>query len=145
MSDETHDTKPRDNRGKRILIYAVVVVVIFLVGFVPMGVIVYSRGVERDKARADLRACNIQGNLASAAIDARLANYEPARQSASSFFADLRAEIDKGSDSAFNPSQRDKLQAVLAPRDELITLLARSDPASADRLAQLYTSFRKAL
>ena len=109
MFDETDDAKPRDNRGKRILIYAIVVVVILLVGLVPMGVIAYSRGAERDRARADLRTCNIQGYLASAAIDARLGNYEPARQSASSFFAALRSEMDKANDSAFSQSQRDKL------------------------------------
>jgi len=28
-------------------------------------------------------------------------------------------------------------------RDEIITLLARSDPASADRLSDLYVSYRK--
>jgi hypothetical protein len=30
-------------------------------------------------------------------------------------------------------------------RDDLITLLARSDPAAADRLTELYMSFRKAM
>jgi hypothetical protein len=30
-------------------------------------------------------------------------------------------------------------------RDNLITLLARSDPASADRLSDLYLSYQKAM
>jgi hypothetical protein len=33
----------------------------------------------------------------------------------------------------------------LAQRDELITLLARSDPASADRLTNLYVAYEKAM
>ncbi len=145
MAESDESNLPRENRGKRILIYAGVAVVIFLLGLVPMGLAAYSRAGERDKARAELRACKVEGYLASAAIDARLGNYEPARQSASNFFADLRAEVDKGNDSAFSQVQRDKLQALMTPRDELITLLARSDPASADRLAQLYSSFRTAV
>jgi hypothetical protein len=32
---------------------------------------------------------------------------------------------------------------LFAGRDEIITLLARSDPAVADRLSDLYASFRK--
>ena len=35
------------------------------------------------------------------------------------------------------------LQQLFAGRDELITLLARSDPASADRLADLFVTYRK--
>jgi hypothetical protein len=34
---------------------------------------------------------------------------------------------------------------LLAQRDDLITLLARGDPASAERLAAAYVQFRKTL
>jgi hypothetical protein len=37
------------------------------------------------------------------------------------------------------------VQPLLAGRDEIITLLARSDPASADRLSELYVAYRKAV
>jgi hypothetical protein len=137
--------KPVDDRNRRILIYAIVAVIIFLLGLVPMGIVAFNRGSERDEARRELRLCSIQGLLASAAIDARIGNYEPARQSASSFFTELRVELDKGRSSAFTQSQRDSLTSVLDPRDEIITLLARSDPASADRLGTLFTSYRKAV
>ncbi len=134
-----------DNRGKRILIYAAVAVVIFLLGVVPMGIMTYSRSVERDQARHELRLCTIQAGLASATIDARLGNYEPARQAASNFFTDLRTEIDKGSASAFDQSQRENLKTLLTPRDEVVTLLARGDPAGADRLSNIFTAYKKAL
>jgi hypothetical protein len=35
------------------------------------------------------------------------------------------------------------MQPLFAGRDELITLLARSDPASADRIADLFVAYRK--
>jgi len=145
MTEENEVKSSKENRGKRILILAIVVVAAFLLGFVPMGVIAYSRGNERDEARRELRACALQSSLGAAAIEARLGNYEPARVAASNFFTELRAELDRGSQSAFSEAQRENMQSLLTPRDEVITLLARSDPAAADRLTQLYVSFRKFL
>ena len=87
----------------------------------------------------------MQSNLASAAIDARRGDYEPARQAASQFFTSLRAEIDKGDSSYLTQAQRAAAQPLLDGRDEIITLLARSDPASADRLSELYVAYRKAV
>lgn len=136
---------PADNRAKRILIYAGVLVVIFLLGLVPMWLMAHSRAAERDEARRELRLCTIQAALAAATIDARLGDYEPARQSASNFFAEVRAELDKGEGSAFNQAQRESLKSILVPRDEVVTLLARSDPAGADRLATMFTTYRKAV
>lgn len=145
MADANVVKRPLDNRVKRILVYAAVAVAIFLLGLVPMGLRAYSRGVERDQARRELRLCTIQAALASATIDARLGNYEPARQSASYFFTELRGELDKGSESVFDQSQRENLKSLLTPRDEVVTLLARSDPAGADRLSNMFTAYRKAL
>src|SRR5689334_20411138 len=139
------EVKPMDDRRKRILIYAMVIVIIFLLGLVPMGIVALNRAAERDEARRELRVCSIQSLLASAAIDARLGNYEPARQSASNFFTELRTELDKGRSSAFTQPQRDALASLLNPRDEVITLLARSDPAAADKLGTLFTAFTKSV
>jgi hypothetical protein len=85
----------------------------------------------------------MQSNLAGAVIDTRRGDYEPARQAVSQFFTLLRAEIDKGETSNFNPAQRQGAQSLFAGRDEIITLLARSDPASADRLSDLFVAYRK--
>lgn len=135
---------PADNRAKRILIYAGVLIVVFLLGLVPMLLIAYSRAVERDDARHELRLCSIQAALATATIDARLGNYEPARQAASNFFTELRAELEKDSESPFDQAERESLKSILVPRDEVVTLLARGDPAAADRLATIFTAYRKA-
>lgn len=45
--------------------------------------------------------------------------------------------------SALTPAQREAAAPPFALRDEIITLLARSDPASADRLSDLYVAHRK--
>jgi flagellar basal body-associated protein FliL len=137
--------KPADDRKKRILIYAIVIISVFLLGLVPMGIVAYNRASERDEARRELRLCSIQAMLASAAVDARMGNYEPARQSASNFFTELRTELDKGRVSAFNQSQRDGMASMLNSRDEVITLLARNDPASADRLGALFIAYKRAV
>jgi uncharacterized protein with PIN domain len=128
---------------RRFLIYGGVLLVVFLLGFVPMWL--QSRSVAGRLAEAERRLtlAGMQGNLASAAIDARRGDYEPARQAVSQFFTSLRAEIDKGDASSFTQAQRAGVQPLFAGRDEVITLLARSDPASADRLSDLYVAYRK--
>jgi hypothetical protein len=37
------------------------------------------------------------------------------------------------------------VEQLFAGRDEIITLLARNDPASADRMSDLYVAYRKAV
>jgi hypothetical protein len=95
------------------------------------------------EAAQQLNLARIQNTLASAVIDARRGEYEPARQAASDFFTFLRTETDRGNQSALSLTQREGVQALFTQRDEIITLLARSDPAAADRLSDLYASYRK--
>ena len=47
--------------------------------------------------------------------------------------------------SVFTQAQRAGAQTLFAGRDEVITLLARGDPAAADRLSDLYVAYRKAV
>lgn len=129
---------------KRIGIYALVVIGIFLLGLIPMWFIARDRAAQLGATQRELRVARMQNLLASAAIDARRAEYEPARQAASDFFTVARTEIDRN-DSALNTTQRSGLESLLAQRDESITLLARSDPAAADRLSDLYAGYRKAM
>ena len=130
---------------RRFIIYGGVLLVVFLLGFVPMWLKARECGSSLAGAEQQLSLARMQNNLASAVIDARRGDYEPARQAASQFFTSLRAEIDKGDTSDFTQAQRAGVQPLLAGRDEIITLLARSDPASADRLSELYVAYRKAV
>lgn len=130
---------------RRFIIYAGVLLVVFLLGLVPMWLQARASAGRLTDAEHQLTIIRMQSNLASAAIDARRGDYEPARQAASQFFTSLRAEIDKGKASAFTQTQAEGMQTLFAGRDEIITLLARSDPASADRLSDLYVTYRKAV
>ena len=94
-------------------------------------------------AEQQLNLARMQNALASAAIDARRGDYESARQSTSDFFTYLRVATDKVDDSALSLAQREGLQPLLTQRDEIITLLARGDLASAERLSDLYVSYRE--
>lgn len=129
----------------RYIIYAGVLLVVFLLGLVPMWLQARASAGRLADAERQLTLVTMQGNLASAAIDARRGDYEPARQTASQFFTSLRAEIDKADSPVFTKTQAEGLQTLFAGRDEIITLLARSDPASADRLSDLYVAYRKAV
>lgn len=133
---------------KRIGLFAGIAGVIFLLGLVPMWLRARTVASQRDAARHELQIFQLQNTLSSATIAARRGDYEPARQMASDFYAELRAQIDvdNNSDSAtLTPAQRDRVRPLLAHRDEIITLLARSDPAAAERLSDLYVSYRQAM
>ena len=96
-------------------------------------------------AEQQLDLARMQNALASAAIDARRGDYESARQSASSFFTSLRAEANKGDDSSLSQAQKAVVEPAFIVRDEIISLLARNDPACTERLSDLYVSFREML
>jgi hypothetical protein len=128
---------------RRIGIYAALMLIAFLAGFVPTWLKARESNNKLVAAERTLGVARMQNSLAAAALDARRGDYEPARQATSQFYTSLRADIDKGDHSALTPAQRSAAQELFAGRDEIITLLARSDPAVADRLSDVYASFRK--
>lgn len=130
---------------RRVLIYGGVLLVVFLLGFVPMWLQARAAAARLADAERRLTLVGMRSDLASAAVEARRGDYEPARQTVSQFFTSLRAEIDKGDGSVLTQAQRAGVQSLFDGRDEIITLLARSDPASADRLSDLFVAYRKAL
>lgn len=137
--------KPPTPPMQRIAIYAAVLLIVFLLGFVPMWLNARSCAGELATTQRELSLARLQNTLASATVDARRGEYEPARQAASNFFTSLRAEADRATGSALTDTQKQSLEPLLAGRDEVITLLARSDPAAADRLSDLYASYRKVM
>ncbi|MEO7889697.1 MAG: hypothetical protein ABIW19_06800 [Vicinamibacterales bacterium] len=129
-------------RVQRFATYVTVVFAAFLLGFVPMWLAARTRANERNAAEQALRLAEIENAIAAAAIQARRGDYESARKAASTYYTNLRAELDRAG-SGFAASQHDALRALLAERDQMITLLARSDPAAAERLANTYVSYRR--
>jgi len=128
---------------QRYIIYAVVLLVVFLLGLIPMWLKARTAASSLAETEHQLVLSRMQNDLASSVIDARRGDYEPARQALSRFFTSLRAELDKGDSSSYTEAQRNSMQPLFAGRDELITLLARNDPSSADRLSDLFLAYRK--
>jgi hypothetical protein len=143
MADADVATPGRSSR--RILLFLIALLAVFLLGFIPMWMRARDQATLRLKAEHSLTIMHLEKDLGSAAIDSRRGEYEAARQEASAFYTAARFEADERSQSALSQQQRDALAPLLASQDEMITLLARSDPASADRLSNLYVSVRKAL
>ena len=123
---------------RRYIIYAVVLLVVFLLGLIPMWLKARTSANSLAESEHQLALCKMQSDLASAVIDARRGDYEPARQALSRFFTSFSAD-----NANYTEAQRNSLQPLFAGRDELITLLARNDPASADRLSDLFVGYRK--
>ncbi len=142
MADTGH-FPVKNRRVQRFATHATVVFAAALVGFVPMWLTARTRAHERDAAQQALRLTQIENTLAAAAIQAGRGEYEPAREAASTFYTSLNAELDRP-DSGLAPHARDALQTLLAERDQMITLLARSDSAAAARLANSYIAYRQA-
>ena len=129
---------------KRIGVYALILVIGFLIGLVPMWLNAHRLAKELEATQPELRRTQMRSALSAAAVDARRGDYEPARKAMSDFFTALSGELDRGEESALDQTQRDAVRPLLGKRDEIITLLARSDPAAADRLSDLDSAYRKA-
>lgn len=82
------------------------------------------------------RGARLEAMLAGAVVEAQQGNAELARQHASAFFTELQQGI--ASDDRLPASAGD----ILARRDEIITMLSRSNPEAVDLLNQLYVKFR---
>lgn len=125
---------------QRIALHGVLLVAVFFLGFVPAWLSGRETVRQRDAAQANLRVSQLQNRLATAVLSAGHGQYEPATKAASDFFNDLRAELER-QNSGFNSKQMEAVKPVLEQRDEVITLLARSDAKAPERLTDLYLSY----
>lgn len=144
---EKHETKERraaaaPPRSSRVRGYAVTLLVGLLIGLLPTGIPLWQAQRDNTQLRRQLLFAELDVQLARTAILARHGDYTAARDAASTFFSSARSVLDTRTD--LSADERTRLQAALAERDNLITLLARGDPAGAERAATLYVSYRPA-
>ncbi len=144
-NEKNTETIWQNPQVRKAVIYAAVLIVVFLLGFIPMWLTASDRGVRLAETQRELKLAQMHNTIASSVIDARRAEYEPARQSASDFFTNLRAEMELENDSVLTQAQRESLRPLFTQRDEIITLLSRGDPASGDRMSNFYSSYRQAI
>lgn len=130
---------------KRVALYATMALGFFLLGFVPMWFKADAAIEQRDAAQRAVRLTQLHNTLATAVIDVQRGQFEPARQLTSDFYTNLRRQVDTDNGTLFTASQREGLRLLLSERDELITLLARSDPAAIERLVNVYSTYSRLL
>jgi len=138
---ETTQAAPKSNGITKWLIGVAVILLAFLIGLVPMWLTKREVASQLVSVEKELRRSRMQNTLASATIYARRGEYETARQNTSIFFTEVRSEMDKGNDGILTEQERIGLNRVMAERDEIITLLSRNDPASAERLSNAFIEY----
>ena len=130
---------------RRLGSYALALLIGFTVGFVPMWIKARATSTSLAEATRQASVAVMQNDLASAVVDSQRGDYESARIAVSSFFTALREEANKTEGSSLSQAQIDAVEPLFTRRDETISLLARSDPAAAERLSDLYVAFRALL
>ena len=141
-SDNGSGVSRRSQFGKQFLIWGGVVLIAFLLGFVPMWWTKRTVSNELEQTKLELKRQKIQNSLAAAAVYAKRGEYEPARQNVSTFFTDIQSEVNDAGSPVLTTESRSQVSSLLSGRDEIITLLSRADPAAADRVSDMYAAYR---
>lgn len=126
------------SRGQRLGLVAAAVVIAFLAGFVPQWLRVQTLEGELAEARREIVTLELQTRLGAALSEAQRGNYERARQLMTGFFSGLQ---ERSGEIGPSPEQRRELDALLAQRDEVITLLSRAQPESTSRLNMMFSRY----
>jgi hypothetical protein len=127
------------DRNRQIAIAVGIALVAFLLGFVPQWMRANRTGDRLEQAQLDLRTSRTEGKIGAALTESLRSNYERARQLMTEVYAELQSVAPQ-----LSGTQRREVDAVLAGRDEMVTLLARAAPESSQRLMLLYTRYHTA-
>lgn len=145
--NENVDSTMREKKQSGIpgwAIWAAALIFVFLLGFVPVWWQYREANKANDISQAQLRKAETKNLLTSSIVEAKNGEYEISRQNMSEFFTKLDAEIEKGDNGNLTTSEREKLKPIFTNRDNIITLLAQRDPASVERLTDIYAIYKQA-
>ncbi len=138
MANASPVPPPRTQQWRALAIAALVG---FLIGVLPTLVALYQARSAAADLRQRLHLIDLENHLARSAVLARQADYPGARDAASAFFNAASTEIQGGNASR---ERAEALRGLLAERDDVITLLARGDPAGGDKVAAMFMTYRSA-
>jgi hypothetical protein len=127
------------DRNRQIAFAVGIALAAFLLGFVPQWMRANRNGDQLQTARQELRMSRTEAKIGAALTEALRSNYERARQLMTEVYAELQSAAP-----GLEGTQRREVDAILAARDEHITLLARAAPESSQRLMLLYTRYHNA-
>ena len=143
--DEEVVVEKKPSGINRWIIYAAIVLVAFLLGFVPMWMKSRTIGQELATTQKQLRRVEVRNLLTTAIVEARGGEYEPARQATSEFFTNLNTEIERADEGILTADERQKIKPVFDNRDNIITMLAQRDTASVEQLNKIYVLYKEAI
>lgn len=127
------------DRTRLIAIAVGIALVAFLLGFLPQWSRANGLRDRLDTTQHDLRMARVEGQIGAALTEALRSNYERARQLMTEVYATLQSTAP-----SLEGTQRREVDAILAQRDEMVTLLARAAPESSQRVMLIYTRFHTA-
>ena len=127
------------DRNRQIAIAVGIALVAFLLGFVPQWMRANRTGDRLDEARFALQMSRTEDKIGAALTESLRSNYERARQLMTEVYATLQATAP-----SLQGAQRREVDAILAQRDEVVTLLARAAPESAQRVMLIYSRYHTA-
>jgi hypothetical protein len=116
-------------------------VLAFLIGFLPTWSRARSLDRELSATRHELALARLQGRIGAALVQVMQQEYESSRQMMAGYFTDLQGYRP----AIVEPERRAAADEILAQRDEVITLLSRSDPQGIQRLARLHARWSAAV
>jgi hypothetical protein len=127
------------DRNRIITIAAGAALLAFLLGFLPQWSRANGLSDNLEETRLQLRASQIENRIGAALAESLRSNYERSRQLMTVVFGELQAVRGQ-----ISPAQQKEVDAILAQRDEIVTLLARAAPESSQRLMLIHARYHTA-
>jgi len=127
------------DRTRLIAIAVGIALVAFLLGFLPQWSRANGLHDRLDTAQQELKMARVEGQIGAALTESLRSNYERARQMMTEVYATLQAAAP-----SLDGNQRREVDAILAERDEMVTLLARAAPESSQRMMLIYARYHNA-
>ena len=126
--------------NNRLLIGAVIIVVAFLLGFVPQYVKAHNLENELRAAQEAGAGAELRDLIAQAYVQANQKNFGLAAATASRYFNRAREVAGQSS----NAGTRSALESLLGLRDKVTAELAKADPTAITDLQDLFTRTQQA-
>ncbi|HWR51733.1 MAG TPA: hypothetical protein VN428_11535 [Bryobacteraceae bacterium] len=124
----------------KVLVWALVLIGVFLLGFLPSYMRASGLQAELRESADELRRAEVRDLAAMAAIQAAQKNYGLASQTTSQFFNRVREAVS----TTENPARRSALENLMKDRDSVTGALAKGDPAAVGMLQAMYLNARAA-
>ncbi len=136
---------------RRNLIYIILLVFVFLFGLSITGWQWWQTSSELKTTNTKLEETDkklkreaIKGEISSAIVETQRGQFEIALKDTSSFFSNLRDEVDSENNSAYTVEQKALLKPIFNERDQIIASVAKREKDSVERLTKIYLVYRNA-